>query len=126
HSRTIIAQPGSTPSAGRPGWRQPEPGHENAGARPAFPARTVARRLLLLVALAELVDPAADIGRLLLARVERMRMAGDFHLDERVLLAVLPADRFLARHRRTGQEREIASDVLEHDRLVLRMDIGFH
>src|SRR5689334_8263739 len=81
---------------------------------------------LFRVALAELVDAAALIGHLLLAGEERVRMARDFHLDERIFLAVFPLDLLVARHHRAGQEREIARDVLEDDRLIIRVRIGFH
>src|SRR5690349_17334543 len=37
------------------------------------------------IAATELVDATADVQRLLLAGVERVRMAGDIHLDQRVL-----------------------------------------
>src|SRR5579885_1465799 len=82
--------------------------------------------LLAAVAATELVDATAGIDDLVLARVERMRVAGDFHLDDRVFLAVFPGDLVLARHRRTRQECEIRGDILEHHVVVLRMDVGFH
>src|SRR6187402_1853010 len=79
-------------------------------ARPVsvYPRETPPRRrradgavLLLAVALTELVDAAADVQRLLLAGVERVRVARDIELDHRVFVTVFPLDRFLAGHGRT-------------------------
>src|SRR5579859_3283702 len=83
-------------------------------------------RLLLRVALAELVDATAGVKRLLLAGVERMGVARDIHLDQRVLVTVFPLDGFLGGDRRTRQEREVRRQVLEHHRAIIRMDIGLH
>src|SRR5690606_14887887 len=81
---------------------------------------------LLGVALLELVDAAAGVHDLVLAGVERVRGRGDVDLDQRVLVAVLPLHRLLAGEGRTGQEPEVRSHVLEHDWMVIGMDIGLH
>src|SRR5690606_25919978 len=81
---------------------------------------------LLRVALAELVHAAAGVHQLLLARVERVRRRGDFDLDQRVLVAVLPLHRLLAGEGRAGEDLEVGGHVLEHDVTVLGMDIGLH
>src|SRR6188768_2948973 len=74
-------------------------------ARPVsvYPRETPPRRrradravLLLTVALTELVDATADVQRLLLTGIERVRMARDIELDHRVFVTVFPLDRFLA------------------------------
>src|SRR3546814_2942286 len=76
-------------------------------------ARRCAARVLLRVTLAELVDAAAGIHDLVLARVERVRGRRHVDLDQRVLVAVFPLDRLLAAKGRAGQELEIGSHVLE-------------
>ena len=83
-------------------------------------------RLLLRVATTELVDAAAGVQRLLLAGVERMGMARDIHLDQRVLVAVFPLDGVLGRDRLARQEREVGRQVLEHHLEIVGMDIGLH
>src|SRR3546814_18557454 len=72
-------------------------------------ARRGAARVLLRVTLAELVDAAAGIHDLVLARVERVRGRRPVDLDQRVLVAVFPLDRLLAAKGRAGQELEIGS-----------------
>lgn len=80
----------------------------------------------MTVTLAELVDAAAGVHDLVLARVERVRGGRDVDLDQRVLVAVLPLHRLLGRHRGTGQKRKVRGDVLEDDVAVLGMDAGLH
>src|SRR5690606_21158057 len=75
---------------------------------------------------AELVDAATGIGNLLLAGVERMRVARNIHLDQGIFLTIRPLHGFLAGNRRTGQKREIAGQILENDRLVVGVGIGLH
>src|SRR5699024_7400464 len=53
-------------------------------------------------------------------------MAGDIHLDQRILVAVFPLDGFLAGHRGLGQEGKVGRRVLEHHRLVVGMNVGLH
>src|SRR3546814_8553552 len=89
-------------------------------------ARRCAARVLLRVTLAELVDAAAGIHDLVLARVERVRGRRHVDLDQRVLVAVFPLDRLLAAKGRAGQELEIGSHVLEHDFFVFGVDVGLH
>src|SRR6185369_10545873 len=78
------------------------------------------------VAATELVDTTTGIHDLVLAGIEGMGLAGNFHLDEWVVLAVFPLDRFLAGHRRSRENREIRGDILEYHVLVLGKDVGFH
>src|SRR3546814_10036695 len=61
-------------------------------------ARRCAARVLLRVTLAELVDAAAGIHDLVLARVERVRGRRHVDLDQRVLVAVFPLDRRSEEH----------------------------
>src|SRR5699024_5102535 len=53
-----------------------------------------AERFLLLAGLrvttTELVDATTQVERFVLAGVERMRMAGNVHFDQRILVAILP------------------------------------
>src|SRR6185437_5115738 len=63
---------------------------------------------------------------LLLAGVERVRLRGDLDLVDRILLAVLPLDRFVGRDRRAGHEAEIAAGVEKHDLAVVGVDAVFH
>ena len=74
----------------------------------------------------ETINPSAGIHDLVLASVERVRLAGGFQLDQRILLAVFPLDGFLAAHGRAGQKLEITRDVLEHHFLILRVNVCFH
>src|SRR5690606_37742935 len=90
------------------------------------PSGTAFRVRLLGVALLELVDAAAGVHDLVLAGVERVRGRRDVHLDQRVLVAIVPLDRLLAGEGRTGQEPEVRGHVLEHDFVVIGMDIGLH
>jgi hypothetical protein len=78
------------------------------------------------VATVELVHAATGVDDLVLAGVERMRGAGNIDLDQRIFLAVFPFDLFLARHGGASQERKIGGDILEHHRVVLGMNVGFH
>src|SRR5690606_19667490 len=80
------------------------------------------------VATLELVDAAAGIDALNLARVKRMRHRGNIELDQRELVVILPLDRLLGLfgQRGTGQELEIGSHVLEDDFEVIGMDVGLH
>src|SRR6185437_2609636 len=66
------------------------------------------------VALLELVDAAARGHHLLLAGVERVRGRRDIDLAHGVFVAIFPLDGFVARHRRTREEREVGRGVLEN------------
>src|SRR5690606_11035090 len=90
------------------------------------PSGTAFRVRLLRVALLELVDAAAGVRDLVLAGVARVRGRRDVDLVQRILAAVIPLDRLLAGEGRTGQEPEVRSHVLEHDWMVIGMDIGLH
>src|SRR3546814_14412974 len=78
-------------------------------------ARRCAARVLLRVTLAELVDAAAGIHDLVLARVERVRGLRPVALDQRVPVAVFPLDRFFASKGRPG--RELQNEKSEEGRL---------
>ena len=82
--------------------------------------------LLFGVALLEAVDAAAGVHDLVLAGVERMRLARHLNLDQRVFVAVFPLDGFLALDGRAGLEDQVAGHVLKNDFAVFGMDIGFH
>ena len=62
---------------------------------------------LLAVALTELVDLLGGLQDVLLAGVKRMRLAGDFQLQQRILVTVFPLDGFSGGHGRLGQNGEI-------------------
>src|SRR5690606_34284799 len=81
---------------------------------------------LLGVALAELVDATAGVHQLVLAGVERMRSRGDFDLDQRIFIAVLPLHGLFAGERGTGEDLEVRGHVLEDDVAVFGMDVGLH
>src|SRR5690625_6116032 len=83
-------------------------------------------RLLFGVALLEAVDAAAGVVDLVLAGVERMRLARHFILDQRVFVAVFPLDGFVALNGRTRLEDQVAGHVLKDNFAVFGMDIGFH
>ena len=75
---------------------------------------------------AEPIHPSGSVHDFLLTGVERMRVAGDFHLNQRILLAVSPLDRILGGQRGAGQEGKIGGDVLKHHLAVLGMNAFFH
>src|SRR5690554_255930 len=125
--RTTPAWPRPADGRIRPGSGNANGRHEAAVAGCANPGRP-GRAALLGVALAELVDPAAGVHDLVLARVERVRGRGHLDLDQRVLVAVLPLDRLLGGGAEggTGEDLEVRGHVLEHDLAVFGVDIGLH
>ena len=82
--------------------------------------------LLLAVALAKLVDLLGGLQDVLLAGVERVRLAGNFKLQQRVLVSVFPLDGFPGGHGGAGQDRKIRRNVLEDDVSVFWMNVLFH
>ena len=84
------------------------------------------RALLDAVALTELVDLLGGLQDVLLAGVERVRLARDFELQQRAFLAVFPLDGVASRYRRPGQDGEIGGNVLENDVSVFGMNVLFH
>src|SRR3546814_10293911 len=82
-------------------------------------ARRCAARVLLRVTLAELVDAAAGIHDLVLARVERVRGRRHVELDQRVLVDVFTIERLLADKGRAGQDLEVGDPVLTYDSFLL-------
>src|SRR3546814_6831888 len=95
-----------------------------AGARLRGYSKRV-RLLLGAVACVELADATTGVDDLLLARVERVRLAGGIEQHGRILDAV---DRqlVLRLHRRTDDEHVICGTVLECDRAILGMDAVSH
>src|SRR6478735_2775184 len=98
--------------------------------RKAPPKRGLSRRTLLgaaeaLEALVELLDAAGRVHDALLARVERVRGRRDLDVDDGVLDTV-ELDRLVAGNRRTGEERLARTEVAEHDRLVVGVDVSLH
>ena len=81
---------------------------------------------LFRVSTTELVDAATGIDNFLLAGVERVRVARNIHLDQRIFIAIRPLHGFLAGHGRAGQKREVAGQILENDGFVFRMGIELH
>ncbi len=82
---------------------------------------------LLSVFLLKLVDTAGCIHKLALAGEEWVRLVRDFHLYQRVLVAVFPLDSFLRAGSRLSEERLVARDVLENYCPVFcRMNSFFH
>src|SRR3546814_20895788 len=77
-------------------------------------ARRCAARVLLRVTLAELVDAAAGIPELVLARVDRVRGRRHVGLGQQVLGASLPISRHLLANVREGQDIGIERKVLEN------------
>src|ERR1700712_2765231 len=75
--------------------------------------------------LTELLDAASGVDDLVLAGEERVRFSRHLDLDQWVLLA-FEFGRFAGVDGRTGDEFEIAGQVVEDDFAVIRMDIGFH
>ena len=77
--------------------------------------------------LIELVDTAGRVNKFHLTGKERMRIARDLQLDQRILLAIFPYDRILGRSARTRQKGLIAGKILEnHESVIPGMDIIFH
>jgi len=84
------------------------------------------RQRLLAVALLETVDAPARIHDLVLTGVERMRLARNFDLDQRIFLAIFPLDGFAGLDGRSGLERKIAGQVLKNDFAVIWMNFCLH
>jgi len=81
----------------------------------------------LPVLLAEFVDATCCVHELCLARVEGVALVADFHLNERVFIAVFPLDCFFCLCSGFAQERIIVAHVLEyHQAVVVGMDAFFH
>lgn len=75
---------------------------------------------------AETIHTPGGVHNFLLAGVERMRMAGYFHFDQRIVLAVGPPNGFLGGNRGASEKGEVAGDVLKYDFTVSRMGIFLH
>ena len=75
---------------------------------------------------AEAVNAARSIHDLLFARVEGMRLAGNFHLYQRIFLAIGPLNSFLGGDGGAGQEGEVGRDILKHHFAILRVNVFFH
>ena len=75
----------------------------------------------------EAVDPALGVDNLLLASEERVRLAGDMDLDERILVAILPGDSVVGSDRRLRQKRKARLIIAKYDRAVgLWVNTAFH
>ncbi len=75
---------------------------------------------------AEAIHAAGGVHDLLLARVERVRVAGHFHFDQGIGFAIGPLDGFLGSDGGPGEEREIGGNILKHDFAVGWMNIFLH
>ena len=84
------------------------------------------KRRLLAVALTELVYLLGGLQYVLLTGVERMGLARNFKLEQRVLLAVFPGDGFTRGYGRSRQNRKVGRDVLEDHVSVFGMYFWFH
>src|SRR6218665_1979798 len=76
-------------------------------------------------ALIELLDTPGRVEDALLARVERVRLGGNFNINDGVGLTV-NLNGLAARHRRTSEKRRPGGEIAEHNRVVFRMNIGLH
>src|SRR6218665_1611340 len=76
-------------------------------------------------ALIELLDTPGRVEDALLARVERVRLGGNFNIDDGIGLTV-NLNGLAARHRRTSEKRRPGGEIAEHNRVVFRMNIGLH
>ena len=71
--------------------------------------------------LLELLDAAHRVNKLLFTGVERVRVAGDVNVVDRVLVSVFPLDRVLGSDRRTSQNCEVSLIVFEDDFSIVRI-----
>lgn len=85
-------------------------------------AEVVATEFLL-----EFLDTASRVNEFLLAGEEWVTGPADFHVVQRVFLAIFPLYRVLAFDGRAGQETVVRSLVLEDDETVIvRVNFFFH
>jgi hypothetical protein len=75
--------------------------------------------------LAEFFNAASGIDDFVLAGVERVRFRRNFDLDQRIFFA-FKGGGFAGVHGRTGDEFEVAGQIVEHHVAVIWMNIGFH
>src|SRR5471030_2478298 len=75
--------------------------------------------------LAEFLNAASGVDDLVLAGVERVRFSRHLDLDQRVFFTVV-LDLFAGLDGRTGNEFEVARQVVEHNFAVFWMDFWFH
>ena len=75
--------------------------------------------------LAEFLNTASGVDDLVLAGEERMRFSGNLDLHERIVLA-LEIDRVTGLNRGTGDEFEIAGQVVENDFAIVWVNAFFH
>src|SRR5579859_7696271 len=75
---------------------------------------------------AELLHPPGCVEDARLPGVERVARRRDLDVDDRIGIAVLPADGALAARRRPGQEGKVRRAVAEDDRVVIRVDSLLH
>jgi hypothetical protein len=89
---------------------------------------TLARKLVAetLEALVELLDTTGRVHDALLARVEGVRLARDFHVDDGVLVTVFPFHHLATAHRRTREKRRARRQVVKNDRSVLGVNVSLH
>src|SRR3989338_1342784 len=92
-----------------------------------FPPPVLLLSLGLRKARLELLDAACSVDGLGLARVKRVRGRGDFYLDERILLFVIPFVGFFGSDSRANKKTLARGDVFKNDlSIVCRMNILFH
>ena len=82
--------------------------------------------LFLLIFFLEFLNTAGRIKEHLLSSKERMRRRANFHLDNRIILAISPLDHFLGVEGRTADEFEIARSIPKNHVSVFRMNAFFH
>jgi hypothetical protein len=75
--------------------------------------------------LAEFFNAAGGIDDLVFAGVERVRFSGNLDLHERICFT-FELDGFASVDGRTGNEFEIAGQIVEHDFAIFRVSIFFH
>jgi hypothetical protein len=77
--------------------------------------------------LVELINTSGGVDKLHLPGKERMRLARNLELDQRIFLAVFPFDGVPGLGARLGQEGEITGEILEnHVPITGWMNIFFH
>lgn len=84
------------------------------------------KNLLTRILATETIHAAGAVENILLAGVERVRLAAHIHTHQRIFFAIFPFDGFVGGDGGAGQEGEINAGVLENDRAIVRVNIFFH
>ena len=82
--------------------------------------------IFLAVASTKLIDLFSGLQDVLFAGVKRMRLAGNFELQQRIFVTVFPFNSFPCRYGGAGQNCEIRRDILKYDVSIFGVNILFH